>query len=165
MTDRNERVVITGITGGIAAATAGLLVQHGYEVVVSARDEARLEKAVAELGPKAKGFVMDLTDPASVTDFFEAIGTFDHLVTPAATSMFAPIAEMDFEAARQILETKQWGQMLCVHEGAKRISSTGSITLFSGTVTQKPLAGASMCAALGVRAPAGACQYGCPRGH
>ena len=82
MTDKSERVVVTGITGGIAAATAGLLVKHGYDVVVSARDEARLDQAVAELGPKAKGFVMDLTDPASVTEFFEAVGTFDHLVTP-----------------------------------------------------------------------------------
>lgn len=149
MTDKSERVVITGITGGVAAATARLLVQQGYDVVVSARDEARLHQAVAELGPKTHGFVMDLTDPASVADFFKAVGTFDHLVTPAATSMFAPIAEMDFEAARQILETKQWGQMLCVHEGAKRISSTGSITLFSGTVTQKPIAGAGMFAAVG----------------
>ena len=95
MTDKSMKVVITGNTGGIAAATARLLVQHGCDVVISARDEARLEQAVAELGPKAKGFVMDLTDPASVTNFFEAVGTFDHLLTPAAMSMFAPIAEMN----------------------------------------------------------------------
>lgn len=144
-----EKVVVTGVTGGIAAATAHLLVSKGYEVVVSARDEARLERAVSELGPKATGRVMDLTDPDSVAAFFEAVGPFDHLVTPAASSMFAPISEMDFPAARQILETKQWGQMLCVHEGAKKISRAGSITLFSGTVTQKPIAGATMFAAVG----------------
>ena len=149
MADRKQKVVITGITGGIAHATAQRLVEHGYELVVSARDKTRLDEIVTGLGSAVTGHVMDLTDPASVTAFFETVGPFDHLVTPAASSMFAPIAEMDFEAARQILETKQWGQMLCVHEGAKRISKTGSITLFSGTVTQKPLAGSSMFAAVG----------------
>lgn len=149
MTDRKQKAVITGITGGIAKATARLLLNQGYELAVSARDKARLDTLVAELGPAVTGHVMDLRDPASVVAFFEEVGPFDHLVTPAASSMFAPISQMDFDAARQILETKQWGQMLCVHEGVKRISKTGSITLFSGTVTQKPLAGATMFAAVG----------------
>jgi NAD(P)-dependent dehydrogenase (short-subunit alcohol dehydrogenase family) len=99
---------------------------------------------------------MDLTDADAVGRFFETVGPFDHLVTPAATSMFAPIAEMDFTAARSILETKQWGQMLCVHHAAKTIRSTGSITLFSGTVTQKPLPGSTMFAAVGAATEAAA---------
>lgn len=70
-------------------------------------------------------------------------------MTPAATSLFAPIRVFDFDAAREILETKKWGQMLCVYEGVKRLSPSGSITLFSGTVTQKPLAGGPMFAAVG----------------
>ena len=47
------------------------------------------------------------------------------------------------------LESKQWGQMLCVHHALPYLSQDGSITLFSGTVTQKPLMGASMFAAVG----------------
>ena len=39
--------------------------------------------------------------------------------------------------------------MLCVHHALPHISPRGSITLFSGTVTQKPLPGATMFAAVG----------------
>jgi NAD(P)-dependent dehydrogenase (short-subunit alcohol dehydrogenase family) len=74
--------------------------------------------------------------------------------------MFAPIAEMDMKAAREILETKQWGQMLCVHYGSKHISKTGSITVFSGTVTQKPLPGSTMFAAVGAASEASARVWG-----
>ena len=145
----DQRVVITGITGGIANATARRLLSMGAEVIVSARSSEKLERSLAELTGKVSGYVLDVTDAEGVTDFFAKVGEFDHLVTPAATSMFAPIKEMDFTAARNILETKQWGQMLCVHHALPYLRKDGSITLFSGTVTQKPLMGASMFAAVG----------------
>ena len=105
----NKRVVITGITGGIAKATALRLASQGAEVIVSARSEEKLEQALAEITGKLSGYVMDLHDEQSVKTFFDKVGKFDHLVTPAATSMFAPISDMDFTAARELLETKQWG--------------------------------------------------------
>ena len=154
-TDLNgKRIVITGITGGIAKASANRLSSQGAELVVSARSEEKLEHALAEISGKVSGYVMDLHDEDSVKKFFAKVGGFDHLVTPAASSMFAPIAEMDFSAARELLETKQWGQMLCVHHALPYLSRTGSITLFSGTVTQKPLPGATMFAAVGAASEA-----------
>ncbi|VAV93676.1 3-oxoacyl-[acyl-carrier protein] reductase [hydrothermal vent metagenome] len=144
-----QRVVVTGITGGIAKATIQYLAACGAEVVVSARSAEKLEHAMANITGKVSGHVMDVTDSKNIEQFFNRVGAFDHLVTPAATSMFAPIREMDFEAARALLESKQWGQMLCVHYAVPYISEHGSITLFSGTVTQKPLAGATMFAAVG----------------
>lgn len=154
-TDLNGmRIVITGITGGIAMASANRLAAQGAELVVSARSEEQLEQALAEINGKVSGYVMDLQDESSVKNFFACAGEIDHLVTPAASSMFAPIAEMDFSAARNLLETKQWGQMLCVHHALPYLSKSGSITLFSGTVTQKPLPGATMFAAVGAASEA-----------
>ena len=150
----NKRVVITGITGGIAKATALRLASQGAEVIVSARSEEKLEQALAEITGKLSGYVMDLHDEQSVKTFFDKVGKFDHLVTPAATSMFAPISDMDFTAARELLETKQWGQMLCVHYALPYLSTEGSISLFSGTVTQKPLPGATIFAAAGAASEA-----------
>ncbi len=86
---------------------------------------------------------------SSIQAAFEAVGRFDHLVTPAASNTFSGIRDFDFEAGRELLETKQWGQLLCVYYGAQYIRKSGSITLFSGTVTQKPLPGATMFAAVG----------------
>ncbi len=152
----NKRVVITGITGGIARATAQRLAAQGAEVVVSARSESKLEQALAGIAGKVSGYVMDLKDVKSIETFFAQVGDFDHLVTPAATSMVSPIAEMDMSAARELIETKQWGQMLCVHHALPYLSKTGSITLFSGTVTQKPFPGATMFAAAGAATEASA---------
>ena len=150
----NKRVVITGITGGIAKASAQRLAAEGAEIIVSARSEEKLEQALASISGKVSGYVMDLHDEQSVKTFFNQVGNFDHLVTPAATSMFAPIREMNFTAARELLETKQWGQMLCVHYALPYLSKNGSIALFSGTVTQKPLPGATMFAAAGAASEA-----------
>jgi NAD(P)-dependent dehydrogenase (short-subunit alcohol dehydrogenase family) len=155
-----QRVVITGITGGIGRATAERLLHAGAEVIVSARSQGKLDAALAELTGNASGYVLDLLDMDSISGFFEKVGEFDHLVTPAATAMFAPITEMDFDAARAILETKQWGQMVTVHHAIKQMSKTGSVTLFSGTVTQKPLPGSSMFAAVGAATEASARVWG-----
>ncbi len=155
-----QKVVVTGATGGIARATIRRLVDAGAAVVVSARSEEKLSGVISDFDGEVDGYVMDLTDQDSIQAFFAKVGTFDHLVTPAATSMFAPITAMDFEGARDIVDTKQWGQLLCVHYGSQNIADGGSITLFSGTVTQKPLEGATMFAAVGGATEAAARIWG-----
>lgn len=155
-----QRVVITGITSGIGRASAELLLSYGAEVVVSARSREKLDHALSALEGPVSGHVLDLLDVDAIPAFFEKVGPFDHLVTPAASGMFAPIRDMDFPAAREILESKQWGQMQTVYHGVKRISERGSITLFSGTVTLKPLPGATMFAAVGAATEASARTWG-----
>lgn len=155
-----QRAVVTGVTGGIGRATVRALLEAGARVVTSARSQEKLDAALSELTGDVSGHVLDLEDDEGVSGFFKQVGDFDHLVTPAASSMFAPIKDMDFEAARTIVKSKQWGQMLSVHYGAKSISQTGSIVLFSGTVTQKPLPGATMFAAVGAATEAAARIWG-----
>ncbi|WP_421857690.1 SDR family oxidoreductase [Oricola sp.] len=155
-----QKVVITGITSGIGRASAELLLSRGAEVFVSARSQAKLDKALGELDGPVSGHVLDLLDVDAIPAFFDRVGQFDHLVTPAASGMFALIREMDFPAAREILESKQWGQLQTVHHGVRKISEKGSITLFSGTVTQKPLPGATMFAAAGGATEAAARIWG-----
>ena len=153
---KNQRVVVTGITGGIAFETTKLLASLGAEVIVTARSQDKLDTAISQIEGNVKGEILDLKDEASIKALFEKVGEFDHLVTPAASSTFAPIAEMDFAAAKEIIETKQWGQLMCVHHALPKLSKTGSITLFSGTVTQKPLPGSTMFAQVGAATEAAA---------
>lgn len=156
-----QTVVVTGITGGIAKATVKRLLEAEAKVIVTARTKEKLDATIAEMEGTVDGHVLDLLDVDAIDEVFSKFGRFDHLVTPAASSMFAPIREMDFPSARKILETKQWGQMLCVHHAARNINPTGSVTLFSGTVTQKPLPGATMFAAAGAATEAAARIWAC----
>lgn len=157
---KGKKVVITGITSGIGRASAELLLSKGAEVVVSARSQDKLDRAISGLNGAVSGHVVDLLKLETIEAFFDKIGPYDHLVTPAASGMFAPLRDMDFPAAREILESKQWGQMQTVYHGIKQISEAGSITLFSGTVTQKPLPGSSMFAAVGAATEAAARVWG-----
>ena len=56
-------VVLTGATRGLGRATARCLVDEGAHVVVSGRDAGRVEEAVADLGPAARGLALDNADP------------------------------------------------------------------------------------------------------
>ncbi len=77
--------VVTGASSGIGEATARLLAQQGWHVVVGARRLDRLEKLAEEIGGTA--LRVDVTDPASVADFCAAIPEASLLVANAGGAL------------------------------------------------------------------------------
>lgn len=83
-----RRVVVTGASSGIGAATVRLLCAHGWNVVGVARRRDRLEALAAETG--AEVFAADLTDPAeveSLRSFLSASGPVHALVNNAGGAL------------------------------------------------------------------------------
>lgn len=80
----SRRVVVTGASSGIGAATVRLFREHGWQVVGVARRADRLEALAAETGCDV--FAADLTKQDEVDalrDYLRDLGTIDALVNNA----------------------------------------------------------------------------------
>ena len=82
MTDTARLAVITGASSGIGLETARQLAGLGHHVIITGRQQARIDDALAELGhPDAvEGAMLDVSDDDSVAAFFdELVSGQDHI--------------------------------------------------------------------------------------
>ncbi len=78
-----KRAIITGGAQGIGLATAERFIESGAEVILWDINADMLDKAVAELGEKAAGRVVELTEEDAVTEAARQAGAIDILVNNA----------------------------------------------------------------------------------
>ena len=98
---------------GIGRETARQLVERGYDVVLSARDEAKAREAAEAVG--ARPLVLDVSDPASIeraaAEVTEDPGRLDVLVNNAGVGTDWGVAgvDPDFGAIQTALDTNFFG--------------------------------------------------------
>ena len=114
------RAVVTGGASGIGAAIAKALVQEGAKVVVMGRDEGRLRafrEAWGDAGVEAVR--IDLADPASIPQAFEAAAAFgpvDILVNNAGEAGSASFMRTSLERWQRMLDVNLTGTFLCTQQ-------------------------------------------------
>jgi NAD(P)-dependent dehydrogenase (short-subunit alcohol dehydrogenase family) len=130
------RVVVMGGTSGIGLATAEKLAADGAEVIVTGRDP---EKLAAVKDRVVGAEQVDGVSESAVTEFFERIGAFDHLVlafSPGALGL-GPVAGVSLGDIRGAFEGKLFPYLFAV----QKAQVTGSITVVSAATARSAAPG------------------------
>ncbi|WP_085657006.1 SDR family oxidoreductase [Pseudomonas sp. B11(2017)] len=132
---RDQTVVVIGGSSGIGAAVASGAAARGARVYAVGR---RIDAGAGDVRQASA----DITDDASLRQLFERIGAFDHLVITAGPNVSAkPLADSDLLLAQQVFDVKFWGAVRSIQQALPYLSERGSITLTSGLLSRKFVAG------------------------
>ncbi len=148
--------LVTGGTSGIGRAVADALCAAGATVVISARDRAAGEAAVAELkklGGTASFIGVDLAEDGDLSAMMdELIGThgrLDMAFNNAGVGQGGPTTSVTYEEYRKVFDINVWAVLNCLkHEiPAMTAAGGGSIVNTSSTFGLVGSAGAQIYAA------------------
>lgn len=113
------RALVTGGTKGIGRAIAGAILAAGGRVVITGRDQARVDAAVHALGreagdpARAAGIVADMRDRAAVdravAETVRRFGAIDTLINNAGIGVFKNVESMSDDEWNRVLGTNLTG--------------------------------------------------------
>jgi rhamnose utilization protein RhaD (predicted bifunctional aldolase and dehydrogenase)/NAD(P)-dependent dehydrogenase (short-subunit alcohol dehydrogenase family) len=138
-----EVTLVTGAAGAIGSAIADGLLENGCHVALTDLPGKALENLGAELkekyGERVITAPLDVTDPASVTQGFEAViktwGGVDLVIVNAGVAMVSSLEQMDFAAFQRVERVNTEGTLLLLRESARhfRLQGTGGDIILVST--------------------------------
>ena len=126
---RGKSALITGAARGIGFDFARAYIAEGAVVTLADVNAAALEKAVAELGPQARGQVIDVTDQASIDAGFAAavadMGSLDILINNAALFDAGPVVDITRASYDKLFAVNVAGTLFCLQAAARHMITQG----------------------------------------
>ena len=145
------RIIVIGATGTI-----------GTEVVAALEGRHK----VVQVGRQSGEHQVDIASRESIERLFQAVGSFDALVSAAGLTRFKPLEKLSDEDFQFCLANKLMGQVNLVRYGLVHVRDGGSFTLTSGVLTYEPIPGSTAISLVngGLEAFARAAALEMPRG-
>lgn len=149
-----KTAVITGATGGIGSATALRLARQGVRLLLSGRNEARLQTLAGQIeyaaGVEPALFAADLADPAQSTRLMEAAreifgGVPDIVINAAGVGAIRPIESLTPDDFQTLIGANLLGAMY-LSQAAVRVmtqNKSGHILHVVGILGKAPMANAT----------------------
>ncbi|OZU90475.1 2,4-dienoyl-CoA reductase [Virgibacillus indicus] len=124
---RNKTVIVTGSSSGMGKHMSGKFAQEGANVVLTGRNEDKLQSAKDEILKLATGDVfiipMDVRKPEDVermvSQTVEKYGTIDHLVNNAAGNFIAAAEDLSINGWNAVIDIVLNGTFYCSREVGK----------------------------------------------
>jgi len=140
--------VVTGGTSGIGLGIAQHLVSQGAHVVVTGRDQEKIDKAVSQLGSQASGVAVDISKVADIQNLYDHIknqhGRVDILVANAGGAEPSELRSITEAHVDETLGTNLKGVLFTVQRALPLMEHGGSIVLIGSTASINPPVGMSV---------------------
>ncbi|MEV0719189.1 SDR family oxidoreductase [Asanoa sp. NPDC050611] len=128
-----QTVVVIGGSAGIGLETARRAAAEGAGVVITGRDQDRLDRAAQETGAWRTA-AFDVTDPAAVAAFFQGLdGPIDHILITAGGPKYGPMLEMDPADVRAVLSDHVTIALDVARNATPQMRPGGTLLLMGGT--------------------------------
>ena len=152
------RILVIGGSSGIGFAVAEACVENGCTVIISSSQQTRIDSSISRLlksYPSAKdrvtGHLCDLASSSSSEEnikvLFSNVGTVDHIVFTAGDKLATiPLKDATLESMQKAGMVRFFAPLLVAKYAPNHLSPgpNSSITLTTGSVSEKPLAGWSV---------------------
>jgi NAD(P)-dependent dehydrogenase (short-subunit alcohol dehydrogenase family) len=149
-----QTVVVIGGSSGMGLETARRARSEGADVVLTGRDLTRLEQAAKEVGARSTA-AFDATDPTELEKFFQDLpDPVDHVMVTAGGTYYAPLAEMDFEKVRSVLDEHLLLTLQVTRHAVARMRPGGTLVFMTGTGARRPGIGLAIAAIFSAALPA-----------
>jgi NAD(P)-dependent dehydrogenase (short-subunit alcohol dehydrogenase family) len=146
-------VVIIGGSSGMGLETARQAHAAGAKLIVTGRDQQGIDAVRDELGASVSA--LDLNDPAGLELFFADLpAPVDHVMVTGGGPAYGPIATLDLDRARRVLEQHLIGSLRVARECAGRVRPGGSLTFITGTDARHAGSGQVIAAIMAAALPA-----------
>ena len=123
--------------------------ERGAIVIIASRNEEKLARAAREIGHNCQTAVLDMTLEKQVEDFFNNLGSLDHLLLfGAGMPAWGPLRDVTLAALVSAFQTKLMGYFLCAKHAAPVISQTGSLLFTIGGAARAAIPGTAGLAAI-----------------
>ena len=127
-----QTVVVIGGSAGIGLETARIARAEGADVILTARDPDRLERAGREVGAQRTA-AFDATDTASLATFFRDLSTIDHVMVTGPGPHYTPLLEMDAARVRDAISDHVVLALEVARNAIGKMRAGGTLLFMGGT--------------------------------
>jgi short-subunit dehydrogenase len=144
---KDKVVIITGATSGIGAACAFAFGKAGAKIVITGRDQSKLDLSKAKLEAAGIEVLAISADAGVIADnermaktVLAEFGKIDILINNAGITMRALFENLDFEVFHKVMDTNFWGSVYAtkfclpsIIENKGSVVGISSVNGFRGT--------------------------------
>ena len=133
---KNKKILIIGGTSGFGLETARTFLAKGANLIITGRDENKLENVIKELktiSENIEGRVLDASEEQNIKTFFTNIENFDYMISMAGGFMGGGFLDASYETIKNAIDEKFFANLKIARYASMKINDNGSIVFTAGS--------------------------------